>query len=171
MVTLATTEDFSQSSGVINFPQLDNIYESFIDESFAGMGETITLHLQPSIQQNTTTESENVDARHYNPFFGQAVRPPDSTKRSAVNVTYRDILFTAHISIGPKETETVFGIPLKANQCDTTLAIESQSYIESAISATIRSKRYRLATDVKTIGLIAPKYLIARWEEISEEEA
>lgn len=171
MTLLSTTEDFSQSSGVINFTFLDNLYESFTDEGIQMMGQTITVHLQPAIKEDAGTQAATFGGQQYNPFFGQAVRPNPSTRRTGVQVTPRDIPFTAHVVVGPREEPTVFGTPLKANQCQTTTVLSSQSYIEDAISVTILSKRYRLSDGPRPVGLVTKKYLICTWEEISEVEA
>lgn len=169
MVLIATDQDLSQSSGIINFPRLNEIYEAFIDMSLVGMGQTITLHLPPSIKENINTQVSPFQGQQYSPFFGGAARYPDITKRSAVEVTPRDLPYTAHVKIGPMELDDKMGIGrLEANEAMTTTSRESEVYLRQCYAATINGRKYTLKEGLRPVGLIDKKYIMAVWVEMNE---
>lgn len=169
-IIITSPESFTQSSGLINFPSLNSLYESIIDESFVGLGRRIILYLQPQIQADPTSYGNTSTA--YNPFFNQTVIPPDSTKTTGVRVTTREIEFTAHIRIGPKDMEDNSGMGrLMRNEAQTTTVIESHKYLAECISAKIDGLIYRLKEGPRTIGFSNKLYVICKWERINERDS
>lgn len=169
-ILITSPESFAQSSGLINFAFLGSLYESLIDETFVGIGRKITLHMTPQIQADPVSWGNTSTA--YNPFFGQAVIPPDSTKIPGVRINTRDIEFTAHIRVGPKDLDDNSGIGrLLANEAQTTTVIESHQYIAECLSATIDGLKYILKEGPRTIGFASKLYVMTKWKRTSEREA
>lgn len=172
MVIIKTTsEDFSQSSGTINYGHLNYIYEGIIDNTFVGMGRSITLHLPPQITQNDSVASNPIKAGAYNPFFQTSVRPNENSQSRGVKIDQRDVPYTAHIKHGPKPADDKTGMgELFKDQVRTTLAYEALTDLENCLSATIDGRRYARLGDYRPIGLTNKKYIIQDWERIQEEE-
>ncbi len=168
-IFLTSPENFAQASGLIDFSILDQTYEAIIDMTFIGMSRTILLHLPPQIEADPTSYGNQATA--YNPFFDQAVMPSDSTKVHAVKVNTRDIPFSAHIRIGPKDMDDITGAGrLLENEAQTTTVIESHGHIASCLAATIDGERYRLKNGPRTIGFKNKTYIITIWERVQERE-
>lgn len=168
MIQLPSPEDFSAASGVINFSFLDAIYHSIMDETLAGMGRTITLHLVPQKVQDVTTESQPQSSR-YNPYFGRVQSPQTPTRNTGVQITPRDINFKAHIKIGPVEGNDKMGIGhLKANEAQITLDISALPYLADTQSISIEGRRYTILGDPRPHGLISRRYIIVMLAEIND---
>lgn len=171
MVIISSSEDFSQASGNINYANLNFIYEGIIDNSFVGMGRTITLHLPPQITQNDSVASNPIKAGAYNPFLGGSVRPTEQGQNRGVKITYRDVEYTAMIKHGPKPADDRTGMgALMKDQVRTTIVYESLDDLLNCLVATIDGLRYSRLGDYKPIGLTDKKYIIQDWQRVQEEE-
>lgn len=172
MVTLAPNEDFTQASGIINMPFLENVYHTIIDETFLDLGRPVTLHLEPIQQQDNVTQSQPQPGQ-VNPFFGGRVPVPHTnTRNSGTKVKHRDVPYTAHIVIGPiKEGEDKLGIgDLKANQAAVTLDIGAIPHLAETISISIEGRRYSI-NETRSIGFSTRRYIIVILDEINEADA
>lgn len=168
MVQLPSPEDFSASDNVIDFAGLDDIYHSIMDETLMSMARPITLHLQPQKVQDVATESQAQPSR-YNPYFGRVQFPKTPTRNTGVNITPRDIVFQAHIVIGPKDGNDKTGMGhLKANECQITVDISALSYLAETISISIEGRRYVINADPRPHGFISRRYIIVKLEEIND---
>lgn len=171
MVLLPTKEDFSQSSGIIPFANMELIYEGLMDNALDNMGRTITLHLEPSVEQRASVISNPIKRGSYNPFLGTSARPDAQGVSRGVEVTPRDIQYKAHISHGPRDLDDDGGIgTLETDQVQTTTVYESLNDITSCLSATIDGERYSPLRGPKITGFTVAKYIIQIWERINEEE-
>jgi hypothetical protein len=170
MILLPTTEDFSASSGLIDFGALENIYHSVMDETFVGLGGNrgrAIIHLPPIKTQNLTTQS-GPQSQQYNPFFGRSSIPSPTTRNTGVEVTPRDIEFTVHSRIGPHGGDDLQGIgDLKDNEIALTFQIEALQYVEDALSISFEGRRYQV-DETRPIGFTVRRYLIVKCTEINE---
>ncbi len=171
MILIPSNQDFSAASGIINAGFLENIYHSFIDDSFLSFGRNITLHLKPMIEEDVGTQTQ-IQSAQFNPFFGRAGVPKTNTRNTGTKVTHRDIQYKAHIKIGPlKEGDDSTGIGnLNANECAVTLPIESLEYVKEALSVSIEGRRYSLV-ETRPIGFSQRKYIIVKLVEIQESDS
>jgi hypothetical protein len=170
MIQLSSNEDFSASSGIINMPALEAVYHSIIDETFVDLGRTITLHLNPIIEQDVPTQGLQ-PPQQYNPFFGGVPVPNNNTKGKGVKVTPRDVDYKAHIVVGPlKEGDDSTGMgDLKANEAMVTLVIESLPHVKDTLSVSIEGRRYSII-ETRPIGFTVRRYLMVKLEEINEQD-
>jgi hypothetical protein len=172
MVVLPTKEDLSQASGTIPFSTMEYYYESFIDQSLVGMGDTIVLHLDPVMREDPDIIETPKAPRAYNPFFNSSARPSAGGKNRGVQVEHRDIPYTAHVLIGPKPSDEARGIgKIDIGQAQTTTVIASLDDIKKCRSATIRGEVYRVMDKPpRQIGLTKVKYIMQIWERVQEKE-
>lgn len=169
MINITPIQDLTAGSGLINIGYLADIYHSFIDESLQDMGRQIIIHLEPQIQSDTTTNSQPQPSQ-YNPFFGRAAIPSPSTKNSGVKITPRDVIYNAHVRIGPKTGPDNTGIGnLKENEAAITVVAEALQHIKAARSISIEGRRYAVI-ETRPIGLIDRKYVIVKLGEIQESD-
>lgn len=170
MVVLPTKEDFSQASGLINYPFLNSLYEGFMDKALLEMGRQIVIHLQPAVTEDKSV-STKVDAGAYNPFFRNSSRISSGGKGKGVVSQPRDIGYTAHVVHGPRPLNEQTGAgALSEDQVQTTTVYESLGDIESAVSVTIDGNRYRKLEDPRIVGFSDAKYVLQTWERIAETE-
>jgi hypothetical protein len=170
MVTVANNQDFTAASGLIGIGFLESIYHSVIDETFLDLGRTVVFHLQPQIQQDTTTQS-SPQPNQYNPFFGSVGTPHTNTRDTGVRVEPRDVPYEAHIRIGPSDDEDIHGIgELKSNQIQLTVVIEALQHVKEALSFSVEGRRYEINT-TRPIGFTKRRYLMVLGTEINETEA
>lgn len=168
---LTPNQDLSQASGTIGYGFLSYIYEGFMDSALNGCGRSITLHLEPSIQQNESVKSNPIKPGSYNPFFGTSIRPSDDGQSRGVKVTNRDVSYTAHIRHGPVEPENAGGIgELKRDEVRTTTVFESLDHLKDCVSATIDGQRFIKLKGYKVIGFSDKKYIIQDWQALQEAE-
>ena len=126
MVLLPNNQNFAAASGVIDSSFLEAVYHSVMDEAFIDLGRTVMLHLNPEIQQDVATQSQQ-SPQQYNPFFGRSPIPNINTRNPGVKITHRDVEYAAQIRIGPiKADEDTEGIgDLADNEAMITLVIEA----------------------------------------------
>lgn len=172
MAVLPTKEDLSQASGAIPFGTMEYYYESFMDQSLVGMGDSITLHLDPIVREDPDVIDTPEAPRAYNPFFGGSARSSAGGKNRGVRVEHRDIPYTAHVRLGPKPSDEARGIgKLDIGQAQTTTVIASLDDIKNCRSATIRGEVYRRMDEPpRQIGFTQVKYIIQIWERVQEKE-
>lgn len=170
MIQLTSNEDFTASSGIINMPALEAVYHSVMDEAFVDLGRTITLHLNPVIEQDTTTQGL-APPQQYNPFFGGVPVPKSNTKGKGVKVTPRDVNYTAQIKVGPlKEGKDMTGMgDLKANEAMITLVIEALPHLQDTLSISVEGRRYSII-ETRPIGFTKRRYIMVKLEEINEKD-
>jgi len=164
----ASNEDFGEA-GSFSFPDLDSLYETVIDASFAtGPTRTITLHLEP-IFSAASGITVTHDAFRFNPFFGEAERPAPVERDAGVHRESRFVQYTAHIKHGPTaidDDSTPLG-RLATNEVQTTLSISADAHVRGAIFMSADGRMYKLARGPRPIGWETAKYLIVVWEEVS----
>ena len=167
-INIPSTEDFSAASGIVNMGALQSIYKRVMDETFVDMGRTVVLHLEPmrTVDANTVSQPQ---ANRLNPFFGGVPVQRTNTKTHGVQITQRDVSYTAHIRVGPmKEGDDLSGMgDLKANEAMLTLHINSLAHVKEALTFTVEGRRYRRA-ETRPIGLTKRDYLMVKLEEINE---
>lgn len=168
MVFLTPNENFSLASGIINTPFLENIYQSFMAEAFIDLGRTITLHLQPQIQQDVPTQSQNQPSQ-YNPFFGRVPLPQTNTRNTGTKLVHRDVQYKAQIKIGPMVMgDDYLGIgDLKANEAVVTLDIGALAHLGETLSISIEGRRYSI-TETRPIGFSSRRFIMVKMSEIQE---
>lgn len=170
MIFLPNREDFSQASGLFDVAGLESIYETFIDTAFVTLGRIVTLHLEPLVQQDITTQSQGA-AQQYNPFFGGVPVPKTNTRRTGTKVTHRDVNYSAQIKIGPmKSDDDTQGIgDLLANEAMLTLAIEALPDLKHTRVVSVEGRRYSI-TETRPFGFSVRKYILVKLKEINEED-
>lgn len=174
MVLIPNLENLTPSSGVINMPYLEGIYRTVMDEALQTLGGNrgpVTFHLPPLVQQDTPTQAK-LAPQQYNPFFQRTPVPQANTRNSGTKVTYRDVEYTAHITIGPLDLsqDDRSGIGnLSVNQAAITVVVEALVHIKQAISVSIEGRRYKIV-DTKPIGFSVRRYVIVKLEQIEESE-
>jgi hypothetical protein len=171
MVILPNGQDLTAASGLINIGFLENVYHSIIDETFVDLGRRVVFHLQPSQEQDVVTQSKP-QAQQYNPFFGRVGVPNTNTRNPGTKITPRDVIYDAHIRIGPMKegTDTTGMGDLKANEAMITVVIEAMQYIDQIISISIEGRRYSVM-ETRPIGFSSRRYIMMKLEEINEREA
>jgi len=170
MIFLTNREDFSQASGLFDVAGFEAIYETFIDTSFVTLGRTVTLHLEPLVQQDVNTQSQGA-AQQYNPFFGRVPVPKTNTKGTGVKITHRDVNYSAHIKIGPlKMGDDMQGMgDLKENEAAITLVIEALPDLKQTRVISIEGRRYSIM-ETRPFGFSTRKYIIVKLKEINEKD-
>jgi hypothetical protein len=171
MVLLPNNQDLTAASGLINIGYMENIYHTFMDEAMVDLGENrqVLFHLQPSIEQDTTTQSQ-IQSANYNPFFGGVPAPRSNTRNKGVKVTPRDVQYNAQVVIGPRDSDDTEGIgELKENQIQLTVVIEALHHVQSALSFSVEGRRYKI-DDNRPIGFTKRRYLMVFGTEINEQE-
>jgi len=170
MVLLPNNQNLTASSGIINSAFLEAVYHSVIDETFMDLGRTVTLHLQPEVQQDTTTQSQAAP-QQYNPFFKRTPVPVTNTRHTGTKITTRDVQYDAHIRLGPiKADEDTMGMgDLLDNEAMITLVIEALPHLHETISISIEGRRYSLE-ETRPIGFSQRRYIMCKLQEIQETE-
>ena len=170
MVLLPNNEDFSASSGVIDFAFMESIYHSTIDEVFLGAGRTVVLHLDPSVEQDIVTQSQPAP-QQYSPYFGRVPVPRQNTRNTGVKITPRDVQYQALIRIGPiKADEDTQGIgDLADNEAMITLVVEAIPHLRQTQSISIEGRRYKVE-NTRPIGFSERRYIMVKLTEINETE-
>jgi len=169
MVLLPNNQDLTASSGIINMPFLEDVYHSIIDETFMDLGRTVVLHLDPTIEQDVVTQSQQAP-QQYNPFFKRAPVPNVNTRNPGVKITHRDVQYDAHIRVGPVTGEDTDGIgDLLDNEAMITLVIEALPHIQQTLSISIEGRRYRI-DETRPIGFTKRRYIMCKLKEIQETE-
>jgi hypothetical protein len=169
-ISVPSREDFSAASGIVNIGGLQSIYKRVIDETFVDMGRPITIHLEPRRTADNTTISQP-QANRYSPFFGGVPVPRTTTQIHGVQITPRDVQYTAHIRVGPiveGDDKTGMG-ELKANELMLTLHINALDHVKQALSVTVEGRRYKVI-DTRPVGLTKRDYLLVKLEEINEKD-
>lgn len=170
MVLVPNNEDFSAASGVVNIGDLQNIYKRVMDETFVDMGRTVVFHLEPLREVDAAT-FQQPQANRFNPFFQGVPVTRTNTRVHGVKITPRDVVYTAHIRIGPMvESNDQSGIgDLKANECRLTLHIGALKHVKASLSVTVEGRRYKVV-ETRPIGLIKRDYMLVKLEEINEKD-
>ena len=170
MVLVPSNEDFSAASGVVNIGALQSIYKRIIDETFVDMGRIVTFHLEPRRTVNPTTPQQP-QANSFNPFFQGVPVPRTNTGVHGVEITPRDVQYTAHIRVGPlKGGDDQSGMgDLKANEAQLTLHIGALGHVSDALSVTVEGRRYRIE-ETRPVGLTKRDYMLVKLTEIQETD-
>lgn len=174
MIFISNNQDLSAASGILNIPFLEAIYHSVMDDALAGLGGQrgqVIFHLNPVVQQDTTTQSRPAP-QQYNPFFGRAPVPNQPTRNPGVKLTQRDVSYTAHIVVGPRipGTNDLHGIGhLNNNEAMITVVIEALQHVQDALSVSIEGRRYSVM-NTRPIGFSQRRYLMVKLAEIQETE-
>jgi hypothetical protein len=151
MVFITSNQDFSAASGLLNIPFLEAIYHSVMDETFLNpaLARNVVFHLQPTRQQDTT-----------------------NTRQPGVKITPRDVIYKAHIKVGPISEKEGGGMgALKDNEAMLTVVIEALPHVQEAISVTVEGRRYSIIGTSRPIGFSVRRYLMVKLQEIQEQEA
>jgi hypothetical protein len=173
MVFITSNQDFSAASGLLNIPFLEAIYHSVMDETFLNpaLARNVVFHLQPTRQQDTTTQSQPAP-QQFNPFFGGVPVPKTNTRQPGVKITPRDVIYKAHIKVGPISEKEGGGMgALKDNEAMLTVVIEALPHVQEAISVTVEGRRYSIIGTSRPIGFSVRRYLMVKLQEIQEQEA
>lgn len=171
-------DPLGEYDGSFNFPQpqFESLYNNAMDSSFAALGRNIVLHLTPVRIASSGVQEYHSPPQQLNPYLGRAPRPmPNSVSTSrnpAVEHTYRDTTYVAHIRHGPKEISDKDSIGrLEVDEVATTTLIDSIPHILECESATIDGLRYMLHKSPRPIGLQDKRYCISVWKRIPERES
>ena len=170
VIDIPTTESFVSASGLVDINSLQAIYKSVIDETFLDLGRTITIHLEPKRAANNNTIAQP-QANRYNPFFGGVPVPRTNTKTTGVEITPREVQYTAHIKVGPlKDGNDLSGMgDLKENEAMVTLHINALPHIQAALQVTIEGRRYTV-DETRPIGFTKRQYLMVKLTEINAQD-
>lgn len=169
MILLSPNQDLTAASGLIDIGLLNDIYHSFMDEALSDMGREVMIHLEPSIESDSITNSQP-QSMQYNPFFKRAAIPSPNTRNTGVKITTRDVLYKGHVRIGPFEGNDNTGMgSLKENEARITLVIEALEHVKSARSIGIEGRRYSVSRD-RPIGFTERKYIMVWLTEIQESD-
>jgi hypothetical protein len=172
---IPNNQDLSGASGILNMPYFENIYKSFIDESFVDLGREITVHLKPQVEQDTTTQSLPAP-QQLNPFFGRVPVPSANTRNSGTKITPRDVIYKAHIVIGPFLSERRYNEDrlsgmgyLNENEAMITVVAAALQHIKDCIAVSIEGRRYQVV-ETRPIGFSVRRYLMVKLRAIQELE-
>ena len=169
MININPLKIFSDVSGIINTSFFEGIYQTFMDAGFAKIARIITLHLKPIIEQDIVTQSQP-QASQYNPFLGRVATPITNTKYTGTKITPRDVIYNAHIRIGPLDSNQLMGIGnLKMNEAMVTLPIEALLHVQEALSLSIEGRRYSIK-ETRPIGFSQRRYILLHLQEIQESD-
>ncbi len=171
MIFETPLQDFTASSGIINGAFMENIYHSIIDNTFIELGRDIILHLEPMVEQDLSTQIQPQQSQ-FNPFFGRVQSPRTNTRSAGVRYTPRDVVYKAHIAIGPLDKkDDLLGIGnLKDNEIQLTLPIEALNHVKEALSVSVEGRRYDIR-ETRPIGFSTRRYIIVIGEEINEVDS
>jgi hypothetical protein len=170
MVLVPSNEDFSAASGVVNIGALQSIYKRVMDETFVDMGRVVTFHLEP-LREASNTTIQQPQANRFNPFFQAVPVARTTTGVHGVEITPRDVQYTAHVRVGPLkggDDQTGMG-DLKANECQLTLHIGALGHVKEALSVTVEGRRYRI-DETRPVGLTKRDYMLVKLTEIQETD-
>ena len=171
MTLLPNNENFAASSGLIDVPFMENLYHSIIDEMFIDLGRTVVFHLEPEIQQDTTTQQQAAP-QQYNPFFRRTAVPNHTTRSPGVRISTREVQYEAQIKVGPMiagNDDTGMG-DIAENEAVITVVIEALQHVREALSVSIEGRRYSVE-ETRPIGFSKRLYLMVKLAEIQESEA
>ena len=169
MIFINSNQDLTAASGILNVSFLEAIYHSFMDEGLLDLGRQIVVHLLPQVQQDINTQAAPAP-QQYNPFFTRTPVPQINTRNTGTRIVTRDVIYNAHIVIGPKDAGDTKGIGnLKENQAAITVVIEALPHILEALSISIEGRRYTV-DETRPIGFSTRRYIIAKLTEIQEQE-
>lgn len=171
MVLLPNNQDLTAASGLINIGFMENVYHTLMDEALIDLGENrqVVFHLQPATEEDTTTQSQ-IQSANYNPFFGGVPAPRANTRNKGVKVTPRDVMYNAHVVIGPRDADDNEGIgELKDNQIQLTVVIEALGHVQSALTFSVEGRRYKV-DETRPIGFTKRRYLMVFGTETNEQE-
>ncbi len=170
MVLLSNNENFAAASGIIDSAFLESIYHSVMDETYDtnGISRTVVLHLDPSIEQDVTTQSQPAP-QQYSPYFGRVPVPRQNTRNPGVKITPRDVRYEAQIRIGPiKADEDTEGIgDLADNEAMITLVVESLPHLRQTINVEIEGRKYSI-DNTRPIGFSQRRYIMVKLTEINK---
>lgn len=174
MTLIPNLQDLTAASGILNIPFLESIYHSFMDDALAGLGGNrgqVMFHLDPQIQQDTTTQGSPAP-QQYNPFFGAVGVPKQTTRSQGVRITPRDVEYSAHIRVGPmKQSEDLMGMgDLLENEIQLTVVIEALNHVKESQSFSVEGRRYSVS-ETRPIGFSRRRYLMIKGKEIQEQES
>lgn len=168
-MNIPSNQDFSIKSSLLNVAQFELLYQKIINETFSDFARDITLHLHPIIE----TDQNSINLRpsqQFNPLLGGTTSPITNTRNTGTIVTHRDVIYKAHIKIGPKPGDDTTGIgDLKDNEASVTLAIEALPHINETLSISIEGRRYSIL-ETRPIGFSQRRFLIVKLQEINEAE-
>lgn len=168
-MNVPSNQDFSERSSNFDVANLESLYKKFINESFQDFARNITLHLQPSVVADTSTVNLR-PPQQYNPILGGVFQPTANTRNPGVVVTPRDVIYKAHIKIGPRAGDDAMGIgDLKENEAAVTIPIEALPHLKETISVSIEGRRYSVLEN-RPIGFSERRYIIVKLKEINETE-
>ena len=172
MINVPSHENFGDVPGPSIWPNFEALYHKVMDDSFATLGRSIILHLTP-IRVADSGLLAGPQPAQYNPLMGQAGRGlPNivtTVRNRAMQITTRDVSYTAHIKHGPKEIDDKDAIGrLEMDQVATTTAYEAIPHLLECESATIDGLRYKIHTMPRAIGLQTKRYVITIWQKIPE---
>lgn len=170
MVLIPNNQDLSAASGIVNISYLENVYHSFMSEAMIDLGRTVTFHLPPTKEQDTTTQSAPA-AQQYNPFFSRTPVPATNTRNAGVKVTPRDVQYKAQIVIGPLNNDKrLNGMGwLNENEAMITVVIEALEHVTAALSVSIEGRRYTVV-ETRPVGFSVRRYLMCKLRAIQESE-
>lgn len=142
-----------------------------MDEALAGIGRDITVHLPPEIISDSATNAQP-QVSQYNPFFKRAINPSPTTRNAGVKYINRDVIYKAHIRIGPKEANELGGMgKLHDNEAEITVVESALFHIKKALSISIEGRRYKVAPNPpRPVGFLSRKYLLVKLCEIQESD-
>jgi hypothetical protein len=168
MVLVPNNQDLSQASGVIDVAAFEQIYHSCMDDALASLGRTVTFHLEPSVEQDVSTQGQP-QAGQFNPFFGGVATPNTNTRGRGTKITTREVEYLAHIRVGPMGADDTDGIgDLKDNEVMITVVVEALPHVKEALSMSIEGRRYNIK-ETRPIGFSVRRYLMVKGEEIEEQ--
>jgi hypothetical protein len=167
VINVTPNQDLSSASGILNSSYMESIYNGLMEEMLVKVGRPITIHLPPEIQSDSVTNSQPQTSQ-YNAFFKRANNPSPTTRNTGVKVIGRDVIYFAHIRIGPKDANELGGMgKLKDNEATITVVAGALFHIQKARSISIEGRRYRVAS-TRPIGFIDRKFIMVHLEEIQE---
>lgn len=174
MIFVTSNQSLSASSGIVNIPFLEGIYQTFMDEALLGLGGNrgqVIIHLIAAIQQDTSTQAQ-LPPQQYNPFFSRVPVPNQTTRHTGTKVTQRDVIYSAHIVVGPHipKADDLNGVGhLNNNEAMITVVIEALPHINEAVAVSIEGRRYKVENS-RPIGFSQRRYLMVRLTEIQETD-
>lgn len=174
MVIIPNNQDLSAASGIINVGFLEAVYHSFMDEAMVKIAGNrfVTMHLPPIKEQDVITQSKPAP-QQYNPFFSRVPVPATNTRNSGTKNTPRDVIYNAHIVVGPiKNKNDLTGMgELNQNEAMITVVIEALEHVNQALSFSIEGRRYSKDGDPRPIGFSTRRYLMVKLRAIQEQES
>lgn len=173
MVIIPNNQHLGAASGAINnIAFLENIYHSFMDEAMVKLSgdRFVIMHLPPIQEQDVSTQVQRAP-QQYNPFFQRVPVPNTNTRHTGTKITPRDVVYNAHIKVGPVKDNDRTGIgELNVNEAMITVVIEALPHVNEALSMSIEGRRYRKSGDPRPIGFSRRRYLMVKLVAIQEAE-